>query len=166
MTAEAQRAYRAELEAVHHAALSPNQATHIVSDCKSIVEQMRSLMHRDVEEESKPEGDHEDLWVKIQQRIDEKPQGFFEVSWIASHLEAGEARRIEARGGFLARRIWGNDHADAMAKQAITHHDINWREHDKAEERIFLACTIQTMIKKVWGRYFCRRHERQPCSRF
>ena len=154
VTGEAQTVYRAELEAVHHVIASANLPTHIISDCKSIVEQCRILLHREGGEQNQPEGDHADLWKNIHERIREKPQGFFEVSRISSHLDVEAAQRIEDSGGFLARHIWGNDHADSMAKHAITYHDINWNEYDKAEDRSFLACTIQALIKKVWDKYF------------
>ena len=148
-----QTVYRAELEAVHHVISSANQPTHIVADCFSVVHKLQDILAEDVDD-APEEGDHGDLWNSIKEKIADKPRDFYEVAWVASHIDLQDADQVEQSGIFPKKHIFGNDGADQLAKQGLNFHNVDRFEHSKADDRAYIACIIQAMIAAVWEKYF------------
>ncbi len=148
---EIQTAYRGELLAAVHVLKSASAPTCIVSDCLAVVETIRN----ELEGIRHPiKGDHADLYAEVRTAIAEKPEQFFAVKWINSHLPLCLAGEVEEQGGFRRRDIEGNHFADEAAKKAIEWHDIKWVEYDMADDREFVACVTQAMMADVWSRVF------------
>ena len=112
---ELQTVYRAELMAVNHVIQSSTSSTHIVSDCLSVVNTMRTVIG---EQQQKFKGDHADLWTQIPQTVHSKPRGFFSITWVPSHTDVDKAREAEERGGHKRSMILRNQAADNEAKRA------------------------------------------------
>ena len=152
VAANIQTVYRAELGAVHHVIKSATEPTHIICDCQSVVRQPQRILHYDAQVEKG--GDHADLWLSIQRETRDKPEGYFDITWIPSHVKLEEAEAIEARGGIEQRHLVGNFWADALAKEGLRDHPIDHEEHAQADYRAFIACMMQSWIKAVWTEYF------------
>ncbi len=91
-----QTVYRAELLAVLHAVKSATAPTRVVSDCQSVVEQLRDTL---AGAPRKASGDHAELWEEMNNIIQGRPQGYYAVDWVASHADLDMADSIERAGG-------------------------------------------------------------------
>ena len=69
-------------------------------------------------------------------------------------------------GGFERIHLVGNFWVDAKAKEGMAFHPINDREHSQAEDRAFLACLVQSMIKHVWATHFSQDEQAQAAKDF
>ena len=151
MKGELQTVYRAELSAVAHVLTTATNPTRIVSDCQAVVNQVARML-QGAKHDGK--GDHADLWAKVEEEINDKEPGYYEVEWINSHIDPEKAEAVERAGGFLASHIYGNANADLQAKEALALHPINHQEYSEAEDRIFLAAIGQALIVKIWQDFF------------
>jgi exonuclease III len=146
-----QTVYRAELLAIKHAMAAAVVPTRIVTDCKSISDQLADAL---CGARRAPKGDHGDLWEEIYQHIDGHPDEYYEVEWVKSHIGVDEAEAIEAKGGFTKENIVGNMWVDIEAKRGMTHHNIDKLEYALADDREFIALVVQAMITHVWAKTF------------
>ncbi len=148
---DAQTVYRAELTAALHVLESATSPTCLVSDCEAVVDLIRDELDGQARQ---IKGDHADLHARARSAIASKPGAYFAIRWISSHIPLDLAAEVEDQGGFEQRHIEGNHAADAAAKGAMRWHDIDWFEYGCADDREFVACTVQAMITEIWTRMY------------
>ena len=152
LTSEIQTVYRAELAAILHVIKSANVPTKIITDCQAVANQAHAIMHD--REIAAPGGDHADLWEELTTSVRLREDEFFEIEWIASHIDVEKAQEVEVAGGFLKEYIVGNHWADVQAKEGLRGHAINDQEYADAEDRAVLTILAQALILEVWKNYF------------
>ncbi len=148
---DAQTVYAAELMAAVHVLRSATTPTTIVSDCRSVVDLIRDELggHR-----GPIRGDYEDMRKELRRAIAERPQDFFDVHWVPSHLDLELAGQVEEMGGPSRDYLHGNANADLIAKSAMRWHNIDGIEYVMAEDREVVAAVVQAMQEAVWSRIF------------
>ena len=147
-----QTVYRAELMAICHVVLTATEPTHIVSDCESVVNNAAMIFYGN--HHGNFNGDHADLWKSLYERVRQKDQGHFRITWVPSHTDLANAKELQEKGGPQERMLIGNHWADNEAKRGMQHHNIDWREYQEADDRVFIACMVQHLIKTVWEELF------------
>ncbi len=147
VTTDDQTTYRAELTAVAHALAAARVPTLVVSDCESVVMAVTARLAG----AATPTANNQDLWGVIDSAIVNRPRDYFGIEWVKSHLDNSRAEEIERRGGFQARKIWGNNHADLLAKDAIGKHTFLRQRYAAADDRVVLAMLVQRMLVAVWN---------------
>ena len=147
-----QTVYRAELTAIYQVVNSALEPTHIVSDCESVVNCAADIFHNNHDGEHR--GDHAELWESIHKKVEEKRPGHFKIAWVPSHMDLTKAKELQAKGGPEERMLVGNHWADREAKKGMQSHNIDWQEYQEADDRTFLACMSQHLIRTVWEDLF------------
>ena len=92
-----QTVFRAELLAICHVVLTATAPTHIASDCGPVVKCAATISHGN--HQVFFEGDHADVWEDVHEKVKQKDQGHFKLTWVPSHTDLTKAREQEARGG-------------------------------------------------------------------
>ncbi len=138
------------MAAVAHALSVIEGPIHIVSDCKGVVEGVRATVLGD----PLPLTDDIDIWEKIRLAVGGRGDDQVEITWIKSHVNAQDARGLEAFGGFERLDLESNDQADLLAKKGAAMHDVAVRNYRAADDREILANLVQRMLVTVWSSFF------------
>ena len=145
-----QTSYRAELAAVAHALTVVDRPVHVVSDCRSIVDDVEAILLGIETIDS----EDNDLWDIVKTRVREKGQSNIGISWIKSHVDEEMAERLEQNQVFTRSQIRANDQADELAKKGAAAHQYIQRRHDAAEDRIVIGTLVQRLHAEVWSKFF------------
>ncbi len=145
-----QSSFRAELAAAIHALSVTTEPTHIVSDCRGVVDGMKSIMLG----LGAPGGTDEDLWHEADRIVTSRGRGRDDITWIKAHVDIGDAQALEEAGGFLREDTVANGKVDIAAKCGAREHHVNTRHYLAADDRELLAHLVQRLQTTVWAEFY------------